>query len=189
MEWLNRPAYLVALELLAPTPADALLEIGFGTGGLLEIFARRIRQGTISGVDPSPLMCSNAARRLQRFVPGVRLDLRQGTDRDLNWSDASFDHVAALHSFQFWPNPKETLLEIYRLLRPNGRLVLILRSHATHAPDWLPNPISRGPEESVATTSLLRGLGFSKVKRHRDVGSSTVITAERGNGCHRNEAR
>lgn len=177
MEWLNTPTYRRAVALINPHPDDTILEIGFGTGALLTMLAPHLRGGMLAGVDPSPLMVRRARRRLARFAATVRLDLRLGSDQHLDWPEESFSHVAALHSFQFWHDPVKTLRSIKHSLRPDGQLTLILRSHAKRAPQWLPNPVSRTPEEVTATLDALGSSGYGSITRHPNVGSSVVLTA------------
>lgn len=177
MEWINTPAYRRAAELLSPGPDDRVLEIGFGTGALLTMLAPRMAGGLVAGIDPSALMVQQTRARLARCMRAVSLDIRQGTDGDLGWPDASFTQVAALHSFQFWPDPATTLPRIRSLLRPGGRLLLILRAHSARRPDWLPNPISRSGDEVGGTMAALRSAGFEGTARLANVGSSAVLLA------------
>jgi ubiquinone/menaquinone biosynthesis C-methylase UbiE len=182
MEWINTPAYRRAVELMGPRPGDRVLELGFGTGALLEMLAARIPGGFLAGVDPSELMVRQACARLARFASALQLEIRQGDDRELGWPPAHFTHVAALHSFQFWPNPDATLKRIRELLRPGAQLLLILRSHARQGPDWLPNPISRSADEIGGTTAALKRAGFEQAERLANVGSSAVLAARRATG-------
>lgn len=180
MEWLNRPACRRAASLIEPA-GPGVLEIGFGTGALLSMLARGLQGGLFAGVDPSPLMVRWARRRLARVARQVHVDLRQGSDQDLDWPPASFAHVAALHSFQFWPRPQATLRRIRQLLRADGQLLLVLRSHSRPARlEWLPNPLSRSADEIAGTLAALESAGFRAMKRHSDVGSSAVLTAGLG---------
>jgi ubiquinone/menaquinone biosynthesis C-methylase UbiE len=124
-------------------------------------------------------MVQLAKERLERRRnPPVRLDLRQGSDLDIHWPAATFSHVTALHSFQFWPEPHATLQNIKNVLRPNGQLTLILRTHSRHKPEWLPNPISRADDGIAATLAALQSAGYAQPTRHPNVGSSAVITAK-----------
>jgi len=177
MEWLNTPAYQRALALIDPAPDETLLEIGFGTGALLLMLAARLSGGLLAGIDPSALMVQLARERLTRHCPPVRFDLRQGNDRDIDWPQGYFSHVAALHSFQFWSEPHATLQKIKKVLRPDGQLTLILRSHSRGRPEWLPNVISRSEDEILETLEALDSAGYDRVTRHANVGSSAVITA------------
>lgn len=177
MEWINTSAYQRAARLIGPSAGDRVLEVGFGTGALLTMLAPRMSGGLLAGVDPSELMVKQTRARLARYASTVQLDIRQGTDRDLSWPDASFTCIAALHSFQFWPDPEAALQRIRTLLRPSGRLLLVLRSHGQHRPDWLPNAISRSTDELGGAIQALLRVGFGRVERMDNVGSSAVLAA------------
>jgi ubiquinone/menaquinone biosynthesis C-methylase UbiE len=179
MEWINTSAYQRAVEALSLRPGDRLLEIGFGTGALLELAASRVTGGVLAGIDASLLMHAQAASRLRPYEPGVKLDLRVGTDDNLNWPECYFDCVVAVHSFQFWTDPNATLRTILGLLKPSGQLLLILRSHSHRVPSWLPNPISRSGDEVGGVMTALARAGFERLTRHADVRSSAVLSALR----------
>ena len=180
MERINAPAYRRAVEVISPNPGDRVLELGFGTGALLALLAPRLAGGLLAGIDPSELMVRRTRARLAGFAAALQLDIRQGTDRDLTWPDGHFTHIAALHAFQFWPHPDATLRRIRALLRPGGRLLLILRSHSRQRPDWLPNPISRSADEVAGAMQALMGAGFDRIQRLPDLGVSAVLDARRG---------
>ncbi|MBI1260428.1 MAG: methyltransferase domain-containing protein [Rhizobiales bacterium] len=178
MEWGNRASYDRCLELLQPQPTDTILEIGFGTGRLLCDLAESTPLGMVAGIDPSALMLEIASKRLNG--KGGMHDLQLGKADRLPWQSSMFDHVAALHCFQFWADPVATLMEANRVLKREGQLVLILRDHENNRDrSWLPNPWSRHPQETAAAVTLLQRAGFTSIIRHPNVGSSHVITARK----------
>ncbi|MEZ5998222.1 MAG: class I SAM-dependent methyltransferase [Hyphomonas sp.] len=160
MERMNAPAYEAVLSALQPGPGDALLEIGFGTGDFLRRAARRMKHGRLAGVDPAPLMVEMATRRLRSLAPRFTLELREADAGTLDWPPASFNAVAAIHSFQFWNDPEASLRTIRTLLKPGGKLCLSLRQHGATPPDWLPNPLSKAPDETARLIALLGACGF-----------------------------
>lgn len=162
MERMNASAYREALALLGPGPDRAVLEIGFGTGRLVELLLARSPEGRVAGVDPAETMLRVAQQRRAVRAAADRVDLRHGDASDLPWPDASFDAAVALHCFQFWPDPERSARELLRVVAPGGRLVLILRAHrAGRAPAWLPNPISRSADEPAGARQLLIDAGFA----------------------------
>lgn len=179
MERLNEPAYRRALEELAPSRGERLLEIGFGTGRLVELLLEAAFGVTVAGVDPTPTMLEVARARPRVAAAGDRADLRLGDAQSLPWPDAHFDAALALHSFQFWVEPAAALAEIARVLRPSGRLLLVLRHHGSRAPDWLPNPASRSGHEPEAARELLAGAGFRDVSERPAAGRSRILLARR----------
>lgn len=175
MERLNRSAYERAASLLDLPPDGAFLELGFGTGRLLEMMAARHSDGFFAGIDASPLMVATAKRRLDRRH--AARDLREGSAERLPWAEDSFDAAAALHCFQFWPDPVSTLCEIQRVLRPGGTFLLVLRAHGARDREWLPNPWSRTPQEVDDALALLKKAGFEARREWPDARTSPVIVA------------
>jgi ubiquinone/menaquinone biosynthesis C-methylase UbiE len=104
---------------LAMRPADRLIDVGCGTGVLLDQLARSFPQAQLAGVDPVPEMLSIARRRLPPAV-----DLRQNWAEELPFESERFEVVTCCSVFHCIPEPMATLREIGRVLRPGGKLVL-----------------------------------------------------------------
>jgi SAM-dependent methyltransferase len=143
-----------------------VLEIGFGTGAMIDLVLARTA-GAVAGVDPAATMVEVARRRRGVRAAGARVRLSVGTDADILAPEAAFDRIVALHSFQFWSDPRGTIERLHTLLRPGGRLVLVLRQRARRDADWLPNPLSRGANEPEAGLALMRTCGFEARLEHR----------------------
>jgi ubiquinone/menaquinone biosynthesis C-methylase UbiE len=122
-------------------------------------------------------MVQTAVHRLTQRGSIDRIDLRQGTDELFPWDDNQFDAIVAIHCFQFWQDPDRSILEIGRVLRPQGRIIIAFRDHSSHVPDWLPNPISRSGREVETTISLLEKHGYQTTE-YPAAGSSRIIRAE-----------
>lgn len=161
MEAMNEGAYRHALALLDPTRDATIVEIGFGTGRFLELLLERLPDGRAAGVDPATTMVDVARSRRTIRAAGARADLRLGEAARLPWPDGTFDAAVALHSFQFWADPLAAAREVLRVLRPQGRLVVVLREHPPgRAPAWLPNAISRSADEPGGARACLRQAAF-----------------------------
>jgi ubiquinone/menaquinone biosynthesis C-methylase UbiE len=132
----------------------------------------------VTGLDPTQTMVKVAIDRLAALGLGDRADLREGTDESLPWSEDLFDAVVAIHCFQFWPDPDRSIAEINRVLKPNGRIVLVFRDHSERAPDWLPNPMSRSGREVELAIKLLEKHGYLPVEQV-GAGRSRIVRADR----------
>jgi ubiquinone/menaquinone biosynthesis C-methylase UbiE len=177
MERLAASNYFWVIEHLQPVKPRTYLEIGFGTGKLAELVARELRPSCLCGVDPSDLMFEQTSRRLRRYDKSIEIDLRQGDDSDLPWAERSFDAIVSSHSFQFWSEPQKTLRHVRRLIRPSGRLVLVLRRHpqiSRRVQKWIPNPITKGGNELEGLRSALADAQF------RVVGDELLKTGSQG---------
>ena len=177
MEVMNTTSYRETLDVLVPLPGEHVLEIGFGTGKFAALLLGAVAGAFVAGVDPSATMVAVAnSRRGIREHP-ERVDLQEGTAEHLAWPNGRFDAVVALHSFQFWPDPARALAEIRRVLKPGGRLVLTLRDHAGHPPDWLPNPVSRSADEVSGLLDLLGDAGFVGASARVTPRSTRIVSA------------
>jgi SAM-dependent methyltransferase len=115
----------VVLELSELDAADAVLELGCGSGRLLSAVAARLRRGFVAGIDPSELMVRHARVRNRRWISLGRAEVRTGHSGDLSrFAAERFDKVYGTHVVYFWTQPRRDLEEIRRVLRPGGRLLL-----------------------------------------------------------------
>ncbi len=102
--------------------AGRLLDIGCGTGGLLERLAPRMEEGL--GVDASRDMLALARTRLaERGLSHVAV--RQADMYRLPIGDAAFDAVTLQMVLHYAEDPAAALAEAARVLRPGGVLVVI----------------------------------------------------------------
>ncbi|MET7994399.1 class I SAM-dependent methyltransferase [Amycolatopsis sp. NPDC005232] len=116
---------LVALARLEPD--ETVLVVGPGPGIGLDA-ASRVAGKTI-GVEPSPEM-----RALCHERCGDRAELRSGTAAATGSLDSSVDAVLSVNNVQLWDDRAAGFAELFRVLRPGGRL--LLSAHEK----WLPIP-------------------------------------------------
>jgi ubiquinone/menaquinone biosynthesis C-methylase UbiE len=117
-----------ALGLLALQPSDRVLEVGFGHGRTIRLAAAQVPQGFVVGVDVSRDMVRMAQRRCLNLAGKGLVELMVGDSRRLPYADTSFDKVLSVHTIYFWEEPIKDLGEIFRVLKPGGRLVLGFRA-------------------------------------------------------------
>ena len=154
----NKPAYRWTVEQLRATQPKSLLEIGFGTGHMLSLAAKKLKPARLEGVDPSELMLETAQKRLRKFRKKADVQLKLGDDTAIPLT-GSYDAIVALHSFQFWSHPATTLAHIRALLSPNGRFVLVLRLRGNRKKS--PNPLSRNGDEVSQAINAAQQAGFA----------------------------
>src|ERR1700709_475852 len=125
MRALDLPAQAVEdalLSLVPPGPEGRLLDIGTGTGRVLELLAPRVRQAL--GVDASKAMLALARSRLSG--PGfAHCAVRLADMYRLPLLDTSFDIVVQQMVLHHAEDPAGAVLEATRVLVPGGRLLVI----------------------------------------------------------------
>jgi len=107
------------VERLEPQAGNALLEVACGTGALLETLSRSTAGLRLTGVEASLAALATARRRL-----GKSAGIRQGRAEQLPFPDQSFDLVVSVNALHGFPYQLGALMEMKRVLRTNGRLVI-----------------------------------------------------------------
>lgn len=90
------------------------LDIGCGSGEYL--YTMRAKGWVVRGVEPSIFGAEEGRKS--------GLDIFKGTLLEANLKANSFDYIRANHSFEHVPNPVEVMNEIYRILKPGGKLFI-----------------------------------------------------------------
>ena len=120
------------------------LDLGTGTGRLLELFAPHFERGL--GIDLSREMLSVARSNLEdQGLANCRV--RQGDVYHLEADSNSFDLVTIHHVLHYLDRPMDAISEAARVLRPGGRLLVV---------DFGPHEI-----ENLRTHHAHRRLGFT----------------------------
>jgi ubiquinone/menaquinone biosynthesis C-methylase UbiE len=109
-----------------------VLEIGFGTGLNLPYYEDIV---SLDAVEPDPHMCSRAKRRIDEIPTPVTL--HQADAQSLPFPDARFDTVVCTWSLCTIPDARRALAEMYRVLKPGGRLLYAEHIASKHQPERL----------------------------------------------------
>ncbi len=107
----------------AVRPGDAVLDAGAGTGSTALLAAQAVGpSGHVTLFDFAGGMLEEAQKRAQARGLEGRMAFRTGDMLTLPFADASFDCVLSTYSICPLFDPEQGALELYRVLRPGGRL-------------------------------------------------------------------
>lgn len=105
-------------------PADArVLDVGCGGGANIKRILQRCSNGTVTGVDRSPLALK-IADELNDPDLGTRCVLLERRAEELMVGKGVFDVVTAFEIVYYWPDVEKCLKQIFRVLTPGGRVVI-----------------------------------------------------------------
>ena len=110
------------LEALGNRPFDSLLDLGTGTGRLLELLAPLYARAI--GIDASADMLAVARANLDR-AGQTRAQVRLGDIQHLPFAKNSFDVVTIHQVLHYLDEPERAVAEAARVLRPGGRLLIV----------------------------------------------------------------
>jgi SAM-dependent methyltransferase len=120
-----RRTFLAEVEFPA---AAQVLEVGCGTGVLTRMLAGRAEVESVVGVDLAPSLLDKA-RELAADLPNVRFE--EADARSLPFADETFDVAVFDSTLSHVPEPERALAEVFRVLRPDGRLAAFDGDYAT----------------------------------------------------------
>ncbi|WP_127902977.1 class I SAM-dependent methyltransferase [Solirhodobacter olei] len=101
-----------------------VLEVGVGTGLALPRYAPDVE---VTGVDYSDEMLEKARNKVRDLGLSQVKSLLRMDARELDFPDASFDTVVAMHIMSVVPEPKRVLSEMARVCKPGG--VVLITNH------------------------------------------------------------
>ncbi len=108
------------IALARPQATDICLDIGTGTGHTAAALAEHAKY--VYGLDPAEGMRQAAQEAYGHFKNIKFID---GTSEQTGFEDNSFDIITARHTLHHHPNIQKTILELHRVLKPTGRLVIV----------------------------------------------------------------
>ena len=110
------------LGIVTEEPVAKLVDIGTGTGRMLEVFGPHIGKGL--GIDLSRQMLNVARAHLD--AAGLRnCRVRQGDIYDLDLPSGTYDVAVLHHVLHFLDDPAAAISQAARTLRPGGRLIIV----------------------------------------------------------------
>ena len=111
-------------ELMSVQIDDRIIEIGFGTGKLINIMAPKIETGLIEGIDFSNTMVSIAQKRNKKNIANGKVKIIEGNFDEIPYKKDQFTKACSINTLYFWPKPEHTAKKIVDMLKPEGKLIL-----------------------------------------------------------------
>lgn len=193
------------VNILQPTKPKIILDVATGTADLA-LALSNLSPTSIVGVDISTKMLAIGAKKISAAKLDNIIKLQEGDSEKLQFPDNNFDAVTVSFGVRNFENLRMGLSEMYRVLKPGGKVVILEFSKPTTFPikqlfavyfkyllpfigkivsgdnrayTYLPESVAAFPE-GKQFVSILQELGYTGVSTERlTFGISTIYTASK----------
>jgi ubiquinone/menaquinone biosynthesis C-methylase UbiE len=158
----HKPETLWTIGLLDMKQGETVLDLGCGAGYAMKLLLEQSDVGRIVGLDISKSILWSAAARNRKEIRKGRLKLVKNDISHLHFKGSSFNKVFSIHSVYFWKDMKKSIAEIYRVLKPEGMVIMTLSDGKNGVvSEWTKDLI----EQQIIPS--MRQCGFQKVEMLR----------------------
>jgi len=114
-----------AVGRLAPQPEKKYLDLATGTADVALEIAGRAPNAQIVGVDFSETMLEWAARKIKKRDQAASIELKSASAESLPFDDVSFSGIITAFGVRNFSNIEQCLGEMWRVLEPAGKTVIL----------------------------------------------------------------
>jgi len=137
-----------------------ILDVGCGGGRTVSKLAAIATQGKVYGIDYSEESVAATKKTNGRWTALGRAEVCHGSVSQLPFPDNKFDLVTAVETHFWWPDLPADMREVFRVLRPDGKLILIAEIYK-----GANTTVSRLAEKYASGT----GMKLLSVEEHREL--------------------
>lgn len=160
--YFNRPSYRLMLAALNLGPEDDLLDVACGWGEFLAVYASNARR--VAGIDVSEEKVRLARQRLAERIAAGTGEVVQGDAAALPWQEGAFSAVTCMDAFPFFTAPERVMAEVFRVLRPGGRMLMQIGMRWPDGPPkYLPHPTNPVAGDETALRRMVEDAGLREV--------------------------
>ena len=112
------------LQALQVIEGQVVLELGPGNGAHIPAFVEQTKPARFIGLDISTTMVAETTALLSDHTSNTEFDFVVYDGLTIPLEDSSVDKVVTVNTLYFWENPVDLLNELFRVLKPGGKLVI-----------------------------------------------------------------
>lgn len=159
----NKGMTLFSIAALEPQANDNILEIGMGNGYYTKNIVNLDSSIQYTGYDYSKTMVDAAISINQDLINRGQVKFIEGDIRDMPFEDDAFDKIFTVNTFYFWDDHEKAISELRRVLKPGGRLLIVVRPKSNTV-NFPVTEYGFSLWENEAIVELCNKHGFSKVE-------------------------
>lgn len=121
----HEPLTLWGLTHVKIKPNYVILDVGCGGGKTVNRLVQQAPLGKVFGIDYSADMVEYSKKVNKKLIAEDRVEIVEGSVEKMGFSDCFFDLVTAIETYYFWLSFSDALQEIWRVLKPDGKLLMV----------------------------------------------------------------
>lgn len=161
---------------------DVALDIGCGGGVTVNRISKLVKKAY--GVDYSDLAVEKSKKVNRKEIKKGKVSILQASVSSLPFAENTFDVITAVETFYFWPDKLNDLIEVKRVLKSKGTLVMVFEMCKEESdPDkWqeVENLIGIKAPTQKEIVEILSEAGYVNIKTDKVVENTwLVVTANK----------
>lgn len=168
--WFQHTQRLTIGQMEGLTSASKVLDVGCGTGFAVLHLGSVLTEGKACGLDISEQMIAQANAKMGDDLKD-RVEFVQAGSDNIPYPDGEFDFLMCTNSFHHYPDPIKSLIEMKRVLRPGGQIVIMDNAVDLSLYTWMWDRILRVVEKghvryyrSPEIGEMLNKAGFEQAR-------------------------
>ena len=121
----HSPVARWGLRFLELTLDAKVLDCGCGGGANIKRLLKKCPEGIVKGIDYSPVSVEKSQKVNEAAITEGRCAVLQGSVANMIFAGDWFDAVTAFETVYFWPDLPQCFREVYRVLKPGGKVVIL----------------------------------------------------------------
>ena len=165
----HSPVARWGLRFLELTPDAKVLDCGCGGGANIKRLLKLCPEGTVWGIDYSPVSVEKSKRVNEAAVTKGRCTVLRASVAELPFESEQFDAVTAFETVYFWPDLPQCFREVWRVLKSGGTFLICNESNGDTDKDEKWTKIIGGMtiHKDTELKAYLEQAGFHDIQIHK----------------------